>query len=849
MFKKIFSKISLTNSPEKTDALKEELSDTDIHVQSYDLQALETYFKYYRIGAFFPYSSFDKNKRLFLNRSTVGFVLEVLPLIGCSEGTQQQLSGIFQYILPEETNIQFLLCADPYIGDRLDRWVKGRSTHTNILEEISVMRAAYLRSFAREGRNGINVRQLRCFVSVTRNLDDYRETTRQMQDIRERLLETLMMIGAPAIQLAPSELISFCEDLLSPNLVSQNFCHSHLAWNPYDPINDQVPASTPSIIVRKDGLYLNEGTTVLRSFNVRKYPRFWAQSIMGDLLGDPMRELLQIPCPFMIHYGVHIPKQERLQMRFLTKSSHVDRQAQSPLAKYLPDVIEEAKENQFVRQEIANNHRFVQTNFTITLMAPHEKMARCEQALLNLYRTKGWDIKCTDYLHMQSLLISLPMTWGDEAIIDLTTSKSLKTTLSTESGNLLPIQGEWCGTESNGMLLTGRRGQLFSWFPYDNNTGNYNVAVVGRSGSGKSVFMQELMTTTLGAGGRVFVLDVGRSFQKTCHLLNGQFIEFTTKNPINVNPFSSITNEDKEAQNTLSLLKSVVCTMAAPTEGTTDQQSAFIEQAILATWQQKGPQATMTDVSAKLLAHQSEVAVSLGQMLLPYTQEGLYGQFFEGQSSVDFHKQLVVVELEELKERKDLQSVIVQMIIIHITNQMFLGDRQTPFMIVFDEAWDLLRGKQSATFVETLARRLRKYNGSLVVGTQSVNDFYASPGGLAAFENSDWLCLLSQKPESIAMLRENKRIIMTDALEEQLNSIRTKQGLFAEVMIIGPQGHAIGRLLLDPFSRILYSTKAEEYANVKKLLDQGENLTNAIRTIAQHTFPEDWQWTQQHLEN
>jgi conjugal transfer ATP-binding protein TraC len=831
------------------------------HLRSYDLQTLESYFKYYRIGPFLPYSSFDKHKRLFVNRNNLGFVLEILPIIGCSESTQQQLSGVFQYILPEETNIQFLLYADPYVGNRLDNWVAARGVHTDILQEISANRSAYLRGIAHEGRDGINVRNFRSLISVTRNLDtrraskstcDYDIAAREMQDIRERLLETLTMIGAPAIQLGPDDLISTIEDWLSPNLISQNFRASQLEWNPYDPINEQIPKSTTSIMVQKDGIYLNEGTTVIRSYGVRKYPRFWAQSIMGDLLGDPMRELLQIPAPFMIHYGVHVPKQEKLQMKFMTKSNHVDRQAGSPLAKYLPEVIEEAKENQFVRQELASNHRFVQTNFTVMLMAPHQRIARCEQALLNLYRTKGWDIKRNDYLHMQSLMISLPMTWGDAAITDLATSKGLKTTLSTEAGNLLPIQGEWCGTSSEGMLLTGRRGQLFSWFPYDNNAGNYNVSVVGRSGSGKSVFMQELMTTILGAGGRVFVLDVGRSFQKACHLLGGQFIEFTTKNPINVNPFSSIsgadTEEEAEAQNSLSLLKSVICTMAAPTEGTTDQQSAFIEQALLSTWQHKGRQASITDVSDTLLKHKSEVAVSLGQMLLPYTKDGMYGKFFEGPATVDFCKSLVVVELEELKERKDLQSVIVQMIIINITNQMFLGDRLTPFMIVFDEAWDLLRGKQSAAFVETLARRLRKYNGSLVVGTQSVNDFYASPGGLAAFENSDWLCLLSQKPESIAMLRESKRIIMTDALEESLNSVHTSQGAFAEVMIIGPHGHAIGRLLLDPFSRILYSTKAEEYAAVQKLVDKGVELTTAVREIAASTFKEDWQWTQKHLE-
>src|SRR3989338_3344477 len=173
--------------------------------------------------------------------------------------------------------------------------------------------------------------------------------------------------------------------------------------------------------------------------------------------------------------------------------------------------------------------------------------------------------------------------------------------------------------------------------------------------------------------------------------------------------------------------------------------------------------------------------------------------------------------LIRIKEHKDLQAVVVQMMIINITNQMFLGDRKPPFNIVFDEAWDMLRGKQGGVFIETLARRLRKYRGSLVVGTQSINDFFQSPGAQAAFDNSDWMCMLSQKPESIEQLKKLDRISLSLSQEEQLKSVKTKQGQYAEVMITGPNGYAIGRLILDPFSNLLYSTKAQDYEAVMRL--------------------------------
>jgi conjugal transfer ATP-binding protein TraC len=140
----------------------------------------------------------------------------------------------------------------------------------------------------------------------------------------------------------------------------------------------------------------------------------------------------------------------------------------------------------------------------------------------------------------------------------------------------------------------------------------------------------------------------------------------------------------------------------------------------------------------------------------------------------------------------------------------------------------MLRGKQSGVFVETLARRLRKYRGSLIVGTQSINDFYQSPGAQAALDNSDSMCMLSQKPESIDQLKKADRISMSAQKEAQLKSVRTKQGQYAELMIITPDGYAVCRFMVDPTSNLLYSTAPQDYAAVKQLTDVGIEIIDAV---------------------
>lgn len=655
----------------------------------------------------------------------------------------------------------------------------------------------------------------------------------QLLILKDQVRTAFETLNVPLKTWGSEELLNTLYSLLSPD---ESLYNLGLKWDSMNPLSHQMTSKIHDYKIEKDEIVISKPTGEdwhLRSYSVQQQPDYWSLSAMTELIGDFERDPLRLKVPFLIHYGIHISPQEKTKVRVQSRESWVEQQSYSKIGKRIPILKKQARELNLVREHLSRGERFVETNLTVSLISPKGKVEEAESTLMSLFRSNKWNLQRDVYLQLQLFLSHLPMFWGEGMVPELKYNNRLKTTISTESSNLLPIQGEWKGTHSPGMIFAGRRGQIFNWSPFDNTGGNYNVTVVGSSGSGKSVFMQELMTSTLGIGGRVFVLDVGRSFEKVSHLLRGEFVEFSSKNPVCINPFSFIPENDPEAASDfLGMMKPIVSLMAAPTGGTTDLENAQIERAISEAWTQKGTSATMTDVSELLLSRKEAVSQELGQKLFPYTKNGVYGRFFEGAATINLHSNLVVVELEELKERKDLQSVVVQIMILHITNNLYLGDRKTPTSIILDEAWDMLRAPQSGVFIETCARRLRKYNGSLVVGTQSVNDFYTTPGAQAAFDNSDWMIMLSQKAESIEMLKRTGRVKVEGLMESYLRSLKTKAGKYAECMIYGPHGFAIGRLLLDPFSMILYSTKADEYALVKDLIDQGLTLENAISRVA-----------------
>ena len=59
--------------------------------------------------------------------------------------------------------------------------------------------------------------------------------------------------------------------------------------------------------------------------------------------------------------------------------------------------------------------------------------------------------------------------------------------------------------------------------------------------------------------------------------------------------------------------------------------------------------------------------------------------------------------------------------------------------------------------------------------------------------------------------------------------LRSKR--YAEVLINGAEGYAVGKLLLDPFSNLLFSTKAEDYAAIKELQKSGMTVAEAVEHL------------------
>lgn len=748
------------------------------------------------------------------------------------------LTGLFTQGLKPGTSLQILLYASPDIVPLLEHWAHARHGDRNranraVFEFLASKRVDYLRRgnwHSLLSDQPMLVRDFRLFVTLVRP-QTRGAGVRDEQDwlirTREAIRGILASAGLPSRSLDAGDFLNLLDTLVNPRLDRRAPLH----WEDSRLLKAHLDDGDTALLVGRDGLGLAHGDHIVdvRPYSVRQYPQFWAGWGMSELIGDLFSNTLRLPCPFLYTLTVHTPDQVAAAHNAKMKAARATQMADSAMGRFLPAWRERKQDWDFVTRLVEDGHKLLKAHTQLVLFAPQGEGDYAEQRLKALFESRGWGLQKDRFNALHAFLASLPLMPGPGFIDEMRILGRLRTFLTWSCVNTAPVTGEWKGTGTPLLMLLGRRGQVMHIDPFDNKKGNFNVAVAAASGAGKSFFTQEMVTSLLGTGGRVWVVDSGRSYERLCRLVGGTYLEFSEGTRINLNPFTGIRDLKEEAP----LLKALLAQMAAPDQGFNSLQTAFLEEAIKATWSAHGNRATISHVAGWLLEHAEDSARRVGRMLYPYTGEGSYGRFFEGAANIDLDNPFVVLELGELDARPDLQTVVLLLLMMRITETMYLGDRNQRKLCIIDEALRLMGQGNAGQFIEQGYRTARKFGGAFMTITQGIDDYFRSGTSKAALDNADWVFLLRQKPESIKAAEASDRIMMDEALRKLLTSVDTQQGKYSEIAVMGPGGTTIGRLLVDPFAEKLYSTRAEEYAAIEAMQRQGLSLVEAIERLVQ----------------
>lgn len=816
----------------------------------------------HRLSSILPYEAYDPDTKLFYNRDTVGFVLHALPATGITADRLRVLNQIFNMNAKPDTVIQVSMYADPNVDPILSNWEKAKQNNpdpekdavfrrlaNNRVKKLS--QAKWTSMFYDQAALVRNFNLMISYVipvAVGKSASDLpKEDVEFLLRTREAIAGTLTSAGIHSMPMDAERLINVTSGILNPSKEPQPHIkyddNNLIARQAVDPDTLFLPGSGVSSLIHKGKPF-----TVM-PFHVRQFPQYWAGMHNGDLIGSFKNNILRVRCPFISTLVVHIPDQITAKGKVQQKQVRATQMAESNVAKFVPQWKDRKMDWDYTARKVDEGDKFLQAFYEIILLCPEGEERAVEQDLKSTYGSIGWEVAKSRYTPMHSLLASLPMGVCKEALRTLRTFGHFFTRLSWTCTNVAPWIAEWKGTKTPMMMFMGRRGQLMYFDPFDNDKGNYNLSCCAASGGGKSFFTQEWVFNCLASGGRAFVIDAGHSYKNLCEVLSGTYIDFGEGSPI-LNPFTKFFDPEtlkrveddpdldlhEYISDHLPMLQLLIAQMANSSEKLTPQQSTYLERGIRTAIEEKRHKATITTVRDALMAMIDpetdkipKPAKEVAEALYPYTKDGMHGRYFEGDNNIDLDNPFVVLELDALNAKGDLQSVVLLILMMQINQVMYLsGNKKQRKLCIIDEAWRLLGRGRAGEFIEEGYRVARKHGGSFMTITQKVSDYYSSETAKAAYMNSDFAIFLRQKPEELASAENKGHIDNSDGKIDVLRSLETVQGKYSELAISSPDGLAVARFVVDDWTGKLYSTQPDEVSYIRDLQAKGVPLVEAI---------------------
>ena len=115
---------------------------------------------------------------------------------------------------------------------------------------------------------------------------------------------------------------------------------------------------------------------------------------------------------------------------------------------------------------------------------------------------------------------------------------------------------------------------------------------------------------------------------------------------------------------------------------------------------------------------------------------------------------------------------------------------------------------------------------------ETIPEFHNTVSRLAALENADIRFVLRQKEESISFLESQKRIAFSSWEMNAIKTLKMRAGEYAECLFMTPDTvPAVLQIRFDPFSRLLYSSRASDVARIETHMAKGFTVTEAISAV------------------
>jgi len=306
-------------------------------------------------------------------------------------------------------------------------------------------------------------------------------------------------------------------------------------------------------------------------------------------------------------------------------------------------------------------------------------------------------------------------------------------------------------------------GGLCVFDPFDEDRfSNANIAVLAHSGAGKSYAAASVVLSGHTRGVGAIVMDPEAEYGGVVRAVGGTYLHLAAGSGHAINALDPLFIESKgdEPSDQLRDVLDLVGLMCGKLD---EVERAEVEQAIHTVLKQANATPVLADIWQQLMSTQPSGRAAT---ILRRWVTGDLGRLFSAPTNVDLRAEVIGFNLRDLSEE------LIPPAYLLLANWLWARlrrDRQ-PRHLLIDEVGLLLEHEPIRKFLIRLARRIRKYGGSLILVSQNPGDFFETKDGAVLATNPSILLLGSQKHSEALKLQ--KAFNLTD---RQVNYLETAE--------------------------------------------------------------------------
>ena len=373
-----------------------------------------------------------------------------------------------------------------------------------------------------------------------------------------------------------------------------------------------------------------------------------------------------------------------------------------------------------------------------------------------------------------------------------------------------------------------------------------NFAIFAPTGEGKSFLANNILRQYFEAGVRLVIIDLGGSYSKFAKLYPDDHIilRYEQGKNLGINPFYISSIEDLTPERLEDLGIFLLELLASGKEATKAEEVAI--KKVLRYYYNKSGNATthslasfyqFVDAKKDTLLQDLKIQedyfsiYNFLHILSEYVDDGLYSFLFnvsEDQTYKIEDKRMIVFELDEVKDNKEILSVMLKLIKSAIQRTIWRS-RSERGVILFDEFAKQLKFDNVLESVEFYYQAIRKQNGAIGIILQSINQLPNNSTSASILENTQVVYSLRNEKGYEEL---QKRLSLSSHDLNQLKSIRnnlTGARKYTEMFIkIGKESN-IFRLEVPSEVYAAYLTDGTENEAIMAIYKKTNNMEEAIK--------------------